>query len=102
MVSKEAVLELKRDLSLIKRYIKYLFVILFFTGLTIFYNSQYFKIEKEITLLTKQKSYLIAENMQLRKEKAVLSSPERIYKIATQKLDMKKVDLKNVYFLSNE
>ncbi len=102
MVSREAVLELKRDFRLIKKYSKYLFLMLVLIGLTIFYNSQYFKLEKEIISLTQQKSYLIAENMQLRKEKAVLSSPDRIYKLATEKLNMKKVDFKNVHFLSNE
>ncbi len=101
---KDSLTEIKRDFQLITKYIKYWFIILVSFGFTIFYNFQYFKLEKEIIGLNKQKSYLLAENMQLKKQKAVLSSPKRIYKIATQKLDMKKVDLKNVHFIktSNE
>jgi len=102
MISRELILELKRDFYLIKRYSKFIFIILTLIGLMIFYNSQYFKLEKEIISLNQQKSYLIAENMQLRKEKAILSSPQRIYNLATKRLKMKKVDFKNVHFLSNE
>lgn len=96
---KDTVSELKRDFQIITKYIKYWFVILVAAGFTIFYNFQYFKLEKEIVNLNKEKSYLLAENMQLKKQKAVLSSPERIYKVATKKLKMKKVNLKQVHFI---
>ncbi len=96
---KDTLIEIKRDFQLITKYIKYWLVILLSVGFIIFYNFQYFKLEKEIISLNKQKSYLLAENMQLKKQKAVLSSPRRIYKLATKKLDMKKVDLKHVHFI---
>ncbi len=96
---RETVLELKKDFSLIVKYSKYWFIIILTIGFIIFYNSLYFKLEKEIISLNQQKNYLIAENMQLRKEKAVLSSPKRINYLAVQKLNMKKVDFRHVYFI---
>jgi len=102
MVSREAILELKKDFKIVSKYSKYWLVILASVGLTVFYNSMTFGIEKEIISLTQQKSYLLAENMQLKKEKAVLSSPDRIHNIAKEKLKMKKVDYRNVYFINYE
>ncbi len=103
MVFRESILELKRDFQVVSKYFKYLFIIAVSIGFTIFYNFQFFKLEKDIITLREHKSELLAKNMQLKEKKAVLSSPERIYSIASKKLDMKKVDLHNVHFIkSNE
>ncbi len=99
MVSKEILVEVKKDLKLVSKYSKYWLVILAVIILTVFYNSFSFKLERQIIQLTEQKNYLIAENMQLRKEKAVLSSPKRVYSIATKSLKMKKVDYSKVHFI---
>ncbi|WP_457621955.1 cell division protein FtsL [Persephonella sp.] len=92
-------LEIKRDLAVIKKYVKYWLIIISVTFGLVMYNSLYFKTEKEITQLVSKKNYLEARNLQLKKEITRLSSPERISNIAQKKLKMKAVDYSKVHFI---
>jgi cell division protein FtsL len=92
-------LELKRDLAVVKKYLKYWFIIITVTFGLVMYNSLYFKTERDITQLISKKNYLEAKNLQLKKEITRLSSPERITSIAKKRLKMKVVDYSRVHFI---
>ncbi|ACO03757.1 MAG TPA: cell division protein FtsL [Persephonella sp.] len=92
-------LELKKDLAVIKKYVKYWIIIISVTFGLVMYNSLYFKTERDITQLVNKKNYLEAKNLQLKKEITRLSSPERISDIAKKRLKMKAVDYSRVHFI---
>jgi len=96
---KDLTLELKTDYKIIRKQIKYIFLIILVGIPLILYNANFIKLEKRITTLSSQKTYLKVENIKLKKALSVLSSPDRISKIAKIKLHMKKVDLSKVKFI---
>jgi len=96
---KETIYELKKDLSQIRKYIKYGIFFLLMAGTLVLYNQYYFKVEREIMSLSQMKSQLSAKNLMLKKEVSRLSSPEKIEKVATEKLKMKPVDYSKVRFI---
>ncbi|ACN99221.1 cell division protein FtsL [Sulfurihydrogenibium azorense] len=65
----------------------------------VLYSQLNYKIDNEIVKLNAEKNYLIAENFKLKNQITVLSSPERISKIAKQEGGMKKVDYNQVRFI---
>jgi len=96
---KDLTLELKTDYKIIRKQIKYIFLIILVGIPLILYNANFIKLEKRITTLSSQKTYLKVENTKLKEYLSVLSSPDRISKIAKIKLHMKKVDLSKVKFI---
>ncbi|NPA16941.1 MAG: cell division protein FtsL [Aquificae bacterium] len=99
---RETVYELKRDLSQIRKYIKYGLFFLVMGGTLVLYNQYYFKVEREIMNLSQLKGQLSARNLMLKKEVSRLSSPERIEKIARKRLKMKPVDYSKVRFIETK
>ncbi len=99
---KEKTLELKKDFAYIKRYIKFWLLILLILSTLVIYNQYYFKVNKDIIELTQIKSRLITENTMLKKEISRLSSPDRINKLAVERLKMKPVDYSKVHFLETK
>lgn len=99
---KERVLELKKDLAYIRKYLKFSIFFVMIAGSLAAYNQYYFNVERDIIQLSKKKNQLIAENMMLKKEASRLSSPERIEKIAKRKLKMKPVDFSKVRFIDTK
>ncbi|WP_457643126.1 cell division protein FtsL [Persephonella sp.] len=99
---RETVYEAKKDLSYIKKYLKYVVFFLTLSGMLVLYNQYYFKVEKEIATLTHLKGQFSAKNLMLKKEISSLSSPERIERIATKKLKMKPVNYSQVRFLNTK
>lgn len=99
MITKELGLELKRDLSVIKKQLFYVLLIVILSTALIIYNIRFLELEKEIVTLSSQKSYMQVETLQLKKEISKLASPKRISKIAKRKLHMKKVDMSKVRFI---
>ncbi|NPA58543.1 MAG: cell division protein FtsL [Aquificae bacterium] len=99
---RERVYELKKDFSQAGKYFTYvMFILSMAVGLAV-YNHYYFKVEKDIMTLAKLKGQLQAKNLMLKKEISGLSSPDRIDKIATQKLKMKPVDYSKVRFIDTK
>ncbi|WP_457624961.1 septum formation initiator family protein [Persephonella sp.] len=96
---REKAIELKKDFSYIKKYIKYWLFFTAVSGTLVIYNQYYFSVEREITQLAEIKNQLTAKNMLLKKEISKLSSPDRIGKIAELHLKMKPVDYSNVRFI---
>ena len=96
---REKALELKKDFSYIKKYIKFWGFIFLITGSLVLYNQYFFSVDRKITELTKTKNQTLAENLMLKKEISRLSSPKRIGKIARSKLKMKDVDYSKVHFI---
>ncbi len=95
--------ELPKDLRILRKYLKYFVGFLTIAIALVYYSYLNFQIEHEITTLTKQKSMLIAENYELKKDITVLSSPERIGKIAKRKYKMKVAPYSEIKFIeSNE
>ncbi|WP_457623429.1 septum formation initiator family protein [Persephonella sp.] len=98
-MGKAVSIELKKDLYAVRKYFKYWLIIGGITfGLAV-YNSLYFETEREITQLINKKSYLEAKNLQLKKEISRLSAPDRISKLARQKLKMREIDYSRVHFI---
>lgn len=63
------------------------------------YSHLTFEIENSIYNLNKQKSLLMAENFQLKRQISELSNPERINIQAKQELGMVNVNYKQVKFI---
>jgi cell division protein FtsL len=99
---RELTLELKKDYRLVRRQIKYLFFIVIAGLLLSIYNSNFLKLDESITKLNQQKNYLQSQKIKLESEVANLMSPDRISKLAKEKLDMQKVDLHNVVFIESK
>ncbi len=93
--------ELPKDFKVFKKYVKYFIGFLVIATALVYYSYLNFQIEHEITTLTKQKSMLIAENYELKKDITVLSSPERIGKIAKNKYKMKVAPYSEIKFIEN-
>ncbi len=91
--------ELKKDINFAKKYLKHFIFISFILLLIVSYNYKNFQLNEEITKLNLEKQFLTAKNFQLKQKITSLSSPQRIEKIATQKLKMKPVTYKEVEFL---
>ncbi|MDQ7056106.1 MAG: cell division protein FtsL [Persephonella sp.] len=91
--------ELKRDFIYIRKYIKFWVFVLFISATLVIYNQYYFKVSKDIIELSQIKNRLITQNTMLKKEISRLSSPERIGKVAVEKLKMKAVDYSKVHFI---
>ncbi|MBX0311021.1 MAG: cell division protein FtsL [Sulfurihydrogenibium sp.] len=92
--------ELIQDLKFSVGKYKFYFVILFLSLTLLVVNSQLnYKIDSEIVRINQEKSEILAENANLKREIAVLSSPERISEIAKKQQKMKPVDYKNVKFI---
>ena len=97
--AKTVLIEAVRDFSFVRKQLLYLLIIfLIATGLII-YNLKFIELEREITQLKQQKSYLQLEQVELKKELARLSSPDRISKLAKKRLKMEKVNMENVKFI---
>lgn len=75
------------------------FIMLSLVGLVL-YSQLNYKVDNEITKLNLEKNYLVAENLRLKNQITVLSSPDRISKIAKEEGGMKKVDYNQVKFLN--
>ncbi|WP_297452941.1 septum formation initiator family protein [Persephonella sp.] len=99
---RELVIELKKDLSYVKKYTYFWGFILLIAGAMVLYNQYYFSIDKQIVELTKMKNQLAADKLMLQKTISKLSSPERISKIAKQKLKMDTVDYSKVHFIDTK
>ena len=99
---RELVIELKKDLSYIKKYTYFWGFILLMAGVMVLYNQYYFHVDKQIVELTQIKGQLTAKKLLLQKEISKLSSPERINKIAKQKLNMNTVDYSRVHFIDTK
>jgi cell division protein FtsL len=65
----------------------------------VLYSQLNYKVDREIVKLNMEKNYLVAENLRLKNQITVLSSPERISKIAKEEGGMKKVDYNQVKFI---
>ncbi len=91
--------EIQKDFSIIKKYFLYIFLILSVLSFLVYYNTLNLKKDREIAELIKEKNILIAENLKLQKEITVLSSPQRIEKVAREKLRMMPVSFESVRFL---
>ncbi len=91
--------EIQKDFSVIKKYFLYIFLILSVLSFLVYYNTLNLKKDREIAELIKEKNILIAENLKLQKEITVLSSPQRIEKVAREKLRMMPVSFESVRFL---
>jgi len=91
--------EIQKDFSIIKKYFLYIFLILSVLSFLVYYNTLNLKKDREIAELIKEKNILIAENLKLQKEITVLSSPQRIEKVAREKLRMVPVSFESVRFL---
>ena len=91
--------EIQKDFSIIKKYFLYIFLILSVLSFLVYYNTLSLKKDREIAELIKEKNILIAENLKLQKEITVLSSPQRIEKVAREKLRMMPVSFESVRFL---
>jgi len=97
--AKTVLIEAVRDFSFVRKQLLYLLIIfLIATGLIV-YNLKFIELEREITQLKQQKSYLQLEQVELKKELARLSSPDRISKLAKKRLKMEKVNMENVKFI---
>ena len=81
-----------------------LYFTIFFSSLIMLvgYSQLNYKIDSQIVQLNQEKNYLIAENFKLKKDIAILSSPERISQLAKNKQGMKSVDYKSVKFIENK
>jgi cell division protein FtsL len=81
-----------------------LYFAIFFSSLIMLvgYSQLNYKIDNEIVQLNQEKNYLIAENFKLKKDIAILSSPERISQLAKSQQGMKPVDYKSVKFIENK
>ncbi|WP_029521455.1 cell division protein FtsL [Persephonella sp. IF05-L8] len=99
---RELVIELKKDLSYVKKYTYFWGFILFMAAAMVLYNQYYFHVDKQIVELTKIKNQLTAEKLILQKTISRLSSPERIGRIAKQKLKMDTVDYSRVHFIDTK
>ncbi len=91
--------EVKRDLTVIKKYFLYFFLIVSLISFLIYYNTMYIKKEKTIIQLTKQKNILLVENLKLERDITILSSPKRIEILAKEKLHMIPVDYDSIKFI---
>jgi cell division protein FtsL len=92
--------ELVQDLKFSVGKHKFYFIVFFISLILLVANSQvHYKIDNEIVQINQEKSEILSENIKLKKEIAVLSSPERISDIAKNQLKMKPVDYKNVKFI---
>jgi cell division protein FtsL len=86
-------------LLLISKY-KLHFAVFFLSLTALVINSQiHYKIDNEIIQLNQEKNNLIVENLQLKRDIAKLSSPERIFEIATKQLQMKPMGYEDVEFI---
>ncbi len=92
--------EVKKDFSLIKKYLIYFSLIVSIISMLVYYNTMYIKKERTIVQLTQQKNYLIVENLKLQRDITVLSSPSRIEKIAKEKLKMVPVTYDSIKFIT--
>jgi cell division protein FtsL len=95
--------ELIQDIKIGLGKYKFYFAI-FFSSLIMLvgYSQLNYKIDNEIVQLNQEKNYLIAENFKLKKDIAILSSPERISQLAKNQQGMKSVDYKSVKFIENK
>lgn len=95
--------ELIQDIKIGLGKYKFYFAIFFFSLIMLVgYSQLNYKIDNEIVQLNQEKNYLIAENFKLKKDVAVLSSPERLSRLAKEQQGMKPVDYKNVKFIENK
>lgn len=86
-------------LNVLKKHKLSMFLTVFsLTGL-IGYSHLMFEVESGIYDLNKQKSLLVAENFQLKRNISELSSPEKISTRAKQELGMMNVNYKQVKFI---
>jgi cell division protein FtsL len=95
--------ELIQDIKIGLGKYKFYFAI-FFSSLIMLvgYSQLNYKIDNEIVQLNQEKNYSIAENFKLKKDIAILSSPERIFQLAKNQQRMESVDYKSVKFIENK
>lgn len=83
----------------IRKYKLYFGTILTSLTVLVVYSHINFKLDNEIISLTQEKNYLIATNLKLKKDLAIISSPDKISNIAKKEGKMKSVDYRQVKFL---
>ncbi len=91
--------EIQRDFSVIKKYFLYILAIISVLSFLVYYNTLNIKKDRDIANLIREKNIILAENLKLQKEITVLSSPQRIEKIAKEKLNMFPVSFDSIKFL---
>ena len=96
---KEKLLEISLEIKLFGKYTYISLFLVMISGILIWYNSYYIKVDREITNLTYQNSLQKEKVLELKKEISILSSPQRVDRLARKKLEMEPVNYKNVKFL---
>ncbi len=83
----------------LKKYKLYYGAVFISLIILVIYSHLNFKLDNEIINLTQEKNYLIATNFKLKKDLAVVSSPNKISNEAKKEGKMKSVDYRQVKFL---
>ncbi|MGC8868694.1 septation ring formation regulator EzrA [Sulfurihydrogenibium sp.] len=82
-----------------RKYRLSLLIILTSLLILVLYSQLNYSVDNQITKLNMEKNYYVAENFKLKNQLAVLSSPERISKLAKEQGGMKNIDYRQVKFI---